>query len=139
MKKFTFKAKFLATFFNLFIVALSLMFAFLIPQNTQDNVFYWVMKGIALTFLVVLIIAYWGKNATFSKYFPLTLIATLYQGVPALCRINFDNTHAVATWIYFVVVILSFLFIISACLYAFSTDKFIEDENRAKPSSKLKR
>lgn len=139
MKNYSNRYKLVATIGLLFVIAISLMFSFLVgTKQINGNAFYWVFKGIALASLIAIIVMLWFKKASFHKFFPLTLTAVLYQGVPALCRIH-NSKGNIPTAMYFIVVILTFLFVVAALLYGVSNDQFKEAENKAKKSSNYPR
>lgn len=135
MKNYSNRYKLVATVGLFFIIAISLMFSFLVgTKQVNGNVFYWIFKGVAIASLVAIVVLIWLKNASFHKYFPLTLIAILYQGIPALCRIH-NSKGNIPTAMYFIVIILTFLFVVAALLYGVSNDQFKDAENKAKNSS----
>ncbi len=167
MKKYSTRYKALSTFCLLFIIAISLMFSFLVgkkgssyyigdeviknpalPMSVYGNVFYWIIKIVALLWIVAVIVLTWLPNASFHKYFPLTLAGIIFQAVPALCRVGYSvkgiydgklvQASPVSTWVYFMVVILLFILLGAGLLYAISNDQFKEQEKKAKHSSNYK-
>jgi len=140
MNNYSLRYKLVSSFFLIFVLTISTMFAFLIaPKAVDGNVAYWIFKGLALASIVGELVFLFTKNASFHKYFPVSIALILYQGVPALMRIGYvkDKT-AVPVGFIFLGVILTFMILGVVMLYALSSDQFKEAEQKAKHSSNYK-
>ncbi len=124
----------------IFIALISLSFGFFVARSrTEGNVAYWVFKCIAVLWLVVEGITLWLPSANFGKLFPITIVAVLSQGIPALMRIGWTgDTPKVPVALIYVCAIVMFVFLITSVLFSLSNKTFKADEDRAKPSSNYK-
>ena len=131
------KYKMFGTFMVLFVMLISILFAFLVaPARTTGNVVYWVFKGICLAWLAAMIVLLWLRKTNFSKFVPPVLMAIVAQIVPSFSRIGFKGeTPAVPGMVIIISSLVLFILFSVMMLMLISYDKFKKDEDRAIPSS----
>ena len=105
-----------ATIIITFITFTSLSFGFFVaPSRTTGNEIYWTLKIITLFWIILALGSFWITRKSFFKLAPISLIATIVQIIPELCRIGYkgENPQVPTFIIVICIVSLSILFVVS--------------------------
>lgn len=135
------KYKLFGTFMILFVMLISMLFAFLVaPGRTMGNVVYWSFKAVGLIWLALMIVLLWLRKTNFSKFVPPVIMAIIAQIIPSFARIGYTGETPVVPGIVIIIgIIAMFLLASFSILMLIAHDKFKEDEDRAIPSSNAKK
>ena len=135
------KYKLFGTFMILFVMFISMLFAFLVaPGRTMGNIVYWSFKTVGLIWLVSMIVLLWLRKTNFSKFVPPVIMAIIAQLIPSLARIGYTGETPLVPGIVIIIgIIAMFLLASFSILMLIAHDKFKKDEDRAIPSSNAKK